>query len=169
MIFNSTIITNNSFYRAELASFLAPAVGLMESKWKLCYNALSDGWRTEVFHMNCDNRKHTFTIIEKKPYIFGGYTDIPWSNYQFLFMNLSWTNQQIDSMLLCVYPVDHRRPQIAATTTKKKKKKKRKKKVAHHAVVRQVSHISSYHILISSRTYYLTDAWQYKIDFVYIE
>ncbi|XP_067019718.1 uncharacterized protein [Acropora muricata] len=80
MIFNSTIISNNSFYRAELASFLSPAVGQVESKWKLCYNALSDGWEPKIFHRNCDNKHHTVTIIEKRPYIFGGYTDIPWDS-----------------------------------------------------------------------------------------
>ena len=86
MIFNSTIISNNSFYRAELASFLAPVVGQMESKWKLCYNAKASKWDLGIFHRNCDDREHTVTIIERKPYIFGGYTDIPWGNYQFLFI-----------------------------------------------------------------------------------
>ncbi|XP_074632222.1 uncharacterized protein LOC141890587 isoform X2 [Acropora palmata] len=80
IIFNSTIISNNSFYRAELASFLAPAVGQMESKWKRCHSALVNGWKPITFHRNCDNKKHTVTIIEKKPYIFGGYTDIPWDS-----------------------------------------------------------------------------------------
>ena len=86
IFFNSTIISNNLFYRSELASFLAPAVGRLESKWKLCHSVLANGWHPETFHRNCDNKKHTVTIIEKKPYIFGGYTDIPWGNYQFLFM-----------------------------------------------------------------------------------
>ncbi|XP_015749600.1 PREDICTED: uncharacterized protein LOC107329426 [Acropora digitifera] len=81
MIFNSTIISNNSFYLAELASFLSPAVGLVESKWKLCYNALANGRDLKIFHRNCDNKYHTVTIIEKRPYIFGGYTDIPWDSY----------------------------------------------------------------------------------------
>ena len=84
MIFNSAIIPNNAFYRAELASFLAPVVGQMESKWKLCYNAMANNWDLGQFHKNCDNKNHTVTIIEKKPYIFGGYTDIPWGNFQFL-------------------------------------------------------------------------------------
>ena len=88
MIFNSTIISNNSFYRAELASFLAPVVGQVESKWKLCYNALAHGRSSQIFHTNCDNKKHTVTIIKKETYIFGGYTDIPWGNYQFLFIYL---------------------------------------------------------------------------------
>ncbi|XP_067056030.1 uncharacterized protein [Acropora muricata] len=80
MIFNSTIIANNSFYSSELASFLAPVVGQKESKWKRCHSALANGWDPKAFHANCDNKKHTVTIIEKKPYIFGGYTDIPWES-----------------------------------------------------------------------------------------
>ncbi|XP_015780929.1 PREDICTED: sushi, von Willebrand factor type A, EGF and pentraxin domain-containing protein 1-like isoform X2 [Acropora digitifera] len=80
MIFNSTIISSNSFYRAELASFLAPVVGQKESKWKRCHSALANGWKPRTFHENCDNKRHTVTIIEKKPYIFGGYTDIPWDS-----------------------------------------------------------------------------------------
>ncbi|KAK2557567.1 hypothetical protein P5673_020326 [Acropora cervicornis] len=59
MIFNSTIISKNSCHRTELASFLAPAVGQIESKWKLCYNALANGWEPRIFHSNCDNKKHT--------------------------------------------------------------------------------------------------------------
>ncbi|XP_067057281.1 uncharacterized protein [Acropora muricata] len=78
MIFNSTIISNNSFYSAELASFLAPVVGQIISKWKLCYNALANKWDLQIFHTNCDDKKHTVTIIKKDAYIFGGYTDIPW-------------------------------------------------------------------------------------------
>ena len=84
MIFNSAIISNNSFYSAELASFLAPVVGQKESKWNLCYNAIAKNWNLQQFHKNCDNKNHTVTIIEKEPYIFGGYTDIPWGNFQFL-------------------------------------------------------------------------------------
>ena len=83
MICNSTIISSNSFYRAELAAFLAPAVGQMESKWKLCYDALSDRLKTTIFHKNCGNKKHTVTIIKKESYIFERYTDIPWDNVNY--------------------------------------------------------------------------------------
>ena len=92
MIFNSSIISNDSFYKAELASFLAPVVGQMESKWSLCYNASADGWSLTTFHTNCDKKNHTVTIFKKETYIFGGYTDIPWGNYQFPFIYLKQTN-----------------------------------------------------------------------------
>ena len=104
MVFNSTIISNNSFYRAELASFLAPAVGQMESKWKLCYNARADGWSPAIFHKNCDNKRHTVTIIKKETYVFGGYTDIPWGNFRFSFMYLKLTiDKKISWVKLAYY------------------------------------------------------------------
>lgn len=78
MIFDSTIISSNSFYRAELASFLAPVVGQIKSKWTMCYNTRVNVRNPQTFHSKCDNKNHTVTIVEKKPYIFGGYTDIPW-------------------------------------------------------------------------------------------
>ncbi|XP_074607190.1 uncharacterized protein LOC141860103 [Acropora palmata] len=80
IFFNSAIISSNLFYRSALAPFLAPVVGQIESKWKLCHSALANGWDPRIFHTNCDKKKHTVTIIEKKPYIFGGYTDIPWES-----------------------------------------------------------------------------------------
>lgn len=88
MIFNSTIVSNNSFYSAELASFLAPVVGQMKSKWELCYNAHASSWDLGIFHRHCDYKNHTVTIIKRGTYIFGGYTDIPWGNFQFLFIYL---------------------------------------------------------------------------------
>ncbi|XP_067048352.1 uncharacterized protein [Acropora muricata] len=57
-----------------------PAVGQLESKWKLCYNALASGWEPKIFHRNCDNKTHTVTIIGKSSNVFGGYTDIPWES-----------------------------------------------------------------------------------------
>ena len=92
MIFSSAIISSNPFHSAELASFLAPVVGQMESKLERCHSALANGWDPAKFHSNCDNRTHTVTIIKKGPYIFGGYTDIPWGNYQFLFIYLKQTS-----------------------------------------------------------------------------
>ena len=94
MIFSSAIISSNSFYRAELASFLAPVVGQKESKWKLCHSVLDHGPNTETFHKNCGKKNHTVTIIKEGNYIFGGYTDIPWGNYQFLFIYLKQTSDK---------------------------------------------------------------------------
>ena len=150
IFFNSTIISNNLFYRSALASFLAPAVGQFESKWKLCHSALENEWDPIIFHRNCDNKNHTVTIIEKKPYIFGGYTDIPWGNSQFLFMYLSWTNRQID---VAMHLYSRSWMTSNCRNKKTKKKAKTKKKVAHHAAVRQVCQRSSYHILTSSTTF----------------
>ena len=78
----------------------------MESKWKLYYNALENGWETKIFRRNCDNKNHTVTIIEKRPYIFGGYTDIPWGNNQNSFLCTNGVNSKMleyDSLLEALF------------------------------------------------------------------
>ena len=45
-----------------------------------CWRAKTDGWAASTFHSNCDGKGPTVTIIEVDSYIFGGYTDVPWSS-----------------------------------------------------------------------------------------
>ena len=73
----SNIIQGNDFLFSHLSRFLAPVPG-SHSNWKLCYRATSHGWAASTFHSFCDGKPHTVTIIRKSPYVFGGYTDIPW-------------------------------------------------------------------------------------------
>lgn len=78
----STIIADNATYQSHLDQFLAPAVG-NDPKWLLCYRASSHGWDVSNFHNRCDGKNHTVTIIKVGVYVFGGYTDIPWGNYNY--------------------------------------------------------------------------------------
>ena len=57
--------------------FLSPAIG-NDSNWALCWQTSAHGWAASTFHSRCDGKKHTITVIRKEPYVFGGYTDIPW-------------------------------------------------------------------------------------------
>ena len=41
---------------------------------------LRDGWVASTFDSKCDNRGPTVIIIKVNNYIFGGYTDVSWSN-----------------------------------------------------------------------------------------
>ena len=77
---NSTILHGNQYYLQHLHRFLAsaPEVG-EDSSWFLCYRATSHGWARPTFHQKCDHKRNTVTIIRKGSYVFGGYTDIPWS------------------------------------------------------------------------------------------
>ena len=52
-----------------------------------CWRAKTDGWAASTFHSNCDGKGPTVTIIQVGSYIFGGYTDVSWSNsrkYRFI-------------------------------------------------------------------------------------
>ena len=77
---NSTILHGNQYYIRHLHRFLASAPGVGEdSSWFLCYNATSHGWKAKTFHDSCNGKRNTVTIIREGQYVFGGYTDIPWS------------------------------------------------------------------------------------------
>ncbi|CAH3188858.1 unnamed protein product, partial [Porites evermanni] len=58
--------------------FLSPAIA-NGSNWALCWQASTHGWAANTFHDKCYGKRHTITIIKKDHYVFGGYTDIPWT------------------------------------------------------------------------------------------
>ncbi|XP_066023558.1 uncharacterized protein [Pocillopora verrucosa] len=79
MLINSTILVGNTNFLGNLSHFLSPAVG-NSSQWLLCHRASKHGWAVSTFHINCDHRPNTVTIIKNGQYVFGGYTDIPWDS-----------------------------------------------------------------------------------------
>ena len=82
---NSTILRGNQYYLQHLHRFLASTPGVGEdSSWLVCYSATSHGWKANTFHSKCDGKDNTVTIIQKDQYVFGGYSDIPWSKIFFL-------------------------------------------------------------------------------------
>lgn len=74
----SNIIGSNDMI-LSLLRFLDPVPGPY-LRWTLCYRASSHGWEASTFHSRCDGKPHTVTIISKRPYVFGGYTDIAWGS-----------------------------------------------------------------------------------------
>ena len=79
---DSKIIGNNKLFQSQLGRFLSPAVG-QNSQWKLCYRASVYGFTLSSFHNYCDGKPDTVTIVKVGSYVFGGYTDIPWSESSF--------------------------------------------------------------------------------------
>ncbi|XP_068762767.1 uncharacterized protein [Montipora capricornis] len=68
-------------YLLQLNSFLVPVLqSPSRSRFVKCWRAKTDGWAASTFHSNCDGKGPTVTIIEVGSYIFGGYTDVSWSN-----------------------------------------------------------------------------------------
>ena len=52
-----------------------------KSEWRLIYKASRDGFRATDFHRCCDNKGETVSVIRTTGgYLFGGYTDIPWTS-----------------------------------------------------------------------------------------
>jgi len=71
----------NSKYLDRLISYLVPVLqSLTRSRFVRCWHAKTDGWAASTFHGQCDNKGPTVTIIKVNNYIFGGYTDVSWSN-----------------------------------------------------------------------------------------
>ena len=65
-----------------VTQFLSHSIG-NDSNWALCWQASTHGWAGTTFHSRCDGKNHTITVIRKYPYVFGGYTDIPWRKLLF--------------------------------------------------------------------------------------
>ncbi|XP_067015976.1 uncharacterized protein [Acropora muricata] len=59
--------------------FFEPVIG-SSGKWELCYRASDHGWASKTFHVKCDGKMNTVTIIKSASYVFGGYTDIAWDS-----------------------------------------------------------------------------------------
>ena len=96
-------------YLVKLNSFLAPVFrSSSRSRFVRCWRAKTDGWAASTFHSNCDGKGPTVTIIQVGSYIFGGYTDVSWSNpskYHFIsragfFQSVSLLNGK---RLFCYY------------------------------------------------------------------
>ena len=46
--------------------------------WKQCYSADQASWVTKDFHVRCDKKGPTLTIIQLGEYIFGGFVEQSW-------------------------------------------------------------------------------------------
>ena len=99
---NSAILSHNRCYQSYLKDFLAPAVG-SGSQWLLCYRASFHGWALSSFHSRCDGKHNTVTLIKNGPYVFGGYTDIPWGTLYYLSMSgiVTLLSLLVVSLFLC--------------------------------------------------------------------
>ena len=75
----SSIVGNNLTFLAWLGKWLKPVTN-QSSYWNHCYQTTVNGWSSNTFHLNCDAKGPSVTIIRVGKYIFGGYTSVPWSS-----------------------------------------------------------------------------------------
>ena len=78
---NSVILGKSNKYLTALSIWLQPVAQSKSSSWKRCWRASVDGWAASTFHLRCDGKGPTVTIIKVQQYIFGGYTSTSWSKY----------------------------------------------------------------------------------------
>ena len=73
----SKIVGENIDFHKHLNKWLKPVTGA-GSSWKKCYTASKDGWDSHDFHVGCDQRGATVTLVKVGISVFGGYTDREW-------------------------------------------------------------------------------------------
>ena len=74
----SNILNKNVSHLNTLGNWLKPVMQSINSRWRRCWLASANGWSVETFHLYCDNKGPTVTIIRVGKYIFGGYTSTSW-------------------------------------------------------------------------------------------
>ncbi|CAH3166279.1 unnamed protein product [Porites lobata] len=77
---DSVIVGNNKNHLTSLSNCLAPVTKSVNSLWKRCWRASVDGWAASTFHLRCDSKGPTVTIIRVGRYIFGGYASMSWAS-----------------------------------------------------------------------------------------
>jgi len=70
-------VGNSQNFLTWLDKWLKP-VTRQSSYWNRCYQATVNGWSSSTFHLKCDGKGPTVTIIRVGKYIFGGYTSLSW-------------------------------------------------------------------------------------------
>ena len=60
-----------------------------KNNWTLCWRATKHGWAASDFHVRCDYKAPTVTIVQVGQYICGGFSDKSWEGMIFLCLNFS--------------------------------------------------------------------------------
>lgn len=77
----------------------------------LCYSGLEHGFGAAEFHERCENKGHTLTVlsatINNQPVVFGGYTDVPWTQRSLSYRSSSnsWLFRRYQDV---IQTTDHR-------------------------------------------------------------
>ena len=62
-------------------SWLKKELKRRHSTFVLAYRASRDGWDSSDFHVQCDHKGPTVTLVKSGNYIFGGYTETSWKSW----------------------------------------------------------------------------------------
>ena len=89
---DSTILTAEQ-KEIFVNNWLKTKLNSSQSDFVLIYRASRDGWHSSNFHVLCDNKGPTVTVVKSGEYIFGGFTDQSWDGK--VFFNWPLTKQAV--------------------------------------------------------------------------
>ena len=75
--FRESTILMNVEHQKILKVWLPEA---MVGEWRLLFRASRDGFSASAFHLKCDNKGPTVTVVKSGANIFGGFTETPWAS-----------------------------------------------------------------------------------------
>ena len=76
---DSVILKNEK----QLVEHLVRFLNNRTSPLRLCYKASLNGWSSQEFHKQCDDKAGTVVLVMVGNWIFGGYTDQTWQGKNF--------------------------------------------------------------------------------------
>ena len=74
--FQESVLLTNENHQSVLKGWLPS----QEGKWRLLFRASRDGFAATAFHSKCDNKGPTVTFVKSENNIFGGFTEVSWTN-----------------------------------------------------------------------------------------
>ena len=72
------MLGQNTDYVNHLSNWV-DAVPTSDAKWVRCFEGKRDSWSAYVFHEKCDTKGPTVTLAKHGEYVFGAFSDVPWS------------------------------------------------------------------------------------------
>ena len=76
----SKILTQDRTTAQDLVKILLGMVPYKIGRWCLLFRASRDGFAAESFHLKCDKKGPTLTVVRSGSFIFGGFTEAAWRN-----------------------------------------------------------------------------------------
>ena len=75
----SSIIGSNTQYLQLMLQWIS-STPAKDAEWDMCFSTKNSGFSSTAFHNACDSKQYTITIVQVGDYIFGGYSDLPWTS-----------------------------------------------------------------------------------------
>ena len=72
------LFSDSKILTRELDMILSGMLPYKTGNWRLLYRASRDGFKAESFHLKCDYKGPTVTVVKSGNFIFGGFTEAAW-------------------------------------------------------------------------------------------